>query len=257
MENRSKGLFFRSPEEKMVAVLGGQYYQKYVNNKTVNKGFAVMSDKRLYLRGKCYNITEGKSGAGSYQKTHKEKDIDIRDVIGIGFEEGSGNLWIILSLVVLLFAPIACYIAFLTLEDYVIEHASEIGTRYLEEYINVRAQSMLILGAVVFVSLLIYCAYMYAKNARAYITIQYVGGATAFLQRWYAANEVAKFEDLFHKIKDSVTTVNNKVVVSKPETIPTQKASVADEISKLNDLLAQGVISQEEFDKVKKGLLGI
>lgn len=259
MENKGMGLF-HSPEEKMVAVLGKAFHQKYMNNGVVDKGFAVMSDKRLYLRGKCYNTIEGKSGAGRYHKTNREKDIEVKDVISMDFEEGSGTLWIVLSLVVLLLAPVVCYLAFLVLEDRLIDYVSQTGnasTKYINEYVNSRVRIMIILLAVVFVSLLIYCAYMYIKSSKAYITIQYVGGGTAFLQKWYTDDEVEEFENLLHQIRDGATARSNMAVASRPETIPIQKASVADEISKLNELLAQGILSQEEFDKAKKELLGL
>ena len=259
MENKGMGLF-HSPEEKMVAVLGKAFHQKYMNNGVVNKGFAVMSDKRLYLRGKCYNIIEGKSGAGRYHKTNKEKDIEVKDVIGMDFEEGSGTLWIVLSLVVLLLAPVVCYLAFLVLEDRLIDTVSQTGnasTQFINEYVNSRVRSMIILLLVVFVSLLIYCAYMYLKSSKAYIAIQYVGGGTAFLQKWYTDDEVEEFENLLHQMRDKAAIDNNIAVASKRGTVPSQKGSVADEISKLNELLAQGIISQEEFDKAKKGMLGL
>ena len=259
MKNESMGLF-RTPEERMVAVLGKVNHQKYMNNRAICKGFAVMSDKRLYLRGKCYSVTESKNGAGRYHKTNKEKDIEMKDVIGIDYEQNSGTLWIVLSLVVLLLAPIVCYMAYLVLEDRLIDYVSQMGTasiNYINEYVNTRVRSMIIFLVVVFVSLVMYCAYMYIKSSKAYITIQYVGGRTAFLQNWYTDDEIEEFETSLHQIRDKAMTDNNIAAASKFGTIPTQRASVAEEISKLNELLAQGILSQEEFDKAKKELLGL
>ena len=39
--------------EKIISVLGNNAIQKFLSTGTLGNGFAVLSDKRLYFRGKC------------------------------------------------------------------------------------------------------------------------------------------------------------------------------------------------------------
>ena len=52
----------------------------FLANGTLKRGFAVISNKRVYFRGSCY------SGQGkSLVKTNEERTVDIKDVTGSGF----------------------------------------------------------------------------------------------------------------------------------------------------------------------------
>lgn len=123
----------------------------------------------------------------------------------------------------------------------------------LESIFNVVFIILLVLGALFW----FYSIYMSIKETRTYITIQYAGGIVAFRQTWYSDSDMEQFQNFVHITKDSVISENSKTIASKAEIFSTQKASVADEIFKLNELLAQGILSQEEFDKAKKELLGL
>ena len=57
---------FVSPDEKVVAVLGDSYFQNFIHDRSIKKGFAVVSDKRVYFKGKLYEITNTKKGKSNY-----------------------------------------------------------------------------------------------------------------------------------------------------------------------------------------------
>lgn len=72
--------YFVNSDEKYVSSLGNGYIMNYLANGSISKGFAVISDKRVYFRGSCF------SGQGkSFHKTDEERTVDIKDVTGSGF----------------------------------------------------------------------------------------------------------------------------------------------------------------------------
>lgn len=245
MENKSM-VFFHSPEEKLVAILGKSSYQKYVSTEVVNKGFAVLSNKRLYIEGKSY---KGKNGVRGYQKTKQESNIDLCDIVSVGYEASPIYKWVL----PLLLSVICIVIG-------VIMGAAMLASIPFMGNLNSGEINEVIIYTILFVAIVllgIFCINKFVKERREFITIQYAGGVVAFEYNWFSRQEIEEFKNILYIEKDNVLSKNVETVASNVQTIPTQKVSVADEISKMNELLAQGVISQEEFNKAKKELLGI
>lgn len=72
--------YFVNRDEKYVSSLGNGYIMNFLLNKGLKRGFAVISDKRVYFRGSCF------SGQGkTLKKTDEERTVDIRDITGSGF----------------------------------------------------------------------------------------------------------------------------------------------------------------------------
>lgn len=72
--------YFVSREEKYLSSLGNGYIMNFFANGSLKRGFAVISDKRVYFRGSCF------SGQGkNLKKTDEERTVDIKDVTGSGF----------------------------------------------------------------------------------------------------------------------------------------------------------------------------
>lgn len=235
--------FFLAPNEKMVTVLGNSYLQTFLNNGDIRKGFAIVSNKRAYFRGTSYNVTEDKKGKRHLIRTHQSRVVDLRDITGVGFDSYSDEKWIILS-----FLPVLFLMFFGLLS-------------------TVGRSSKNSLTFILFICLLgvVYCWYRYFKSQRTCVIIQHAGGAIAFDKNWYTDDEIEQFQQLILIAKDKVLTENdNKSIKTTVETTLTsmmdstttmKNVSIADEIAKLNDLMTQGIISQEEFDKAKKELL--
>ena len=71
---------FASRDEKYIASLGNGYIMNYLTNKGLNKGFAFLTDKRVYFKGSCL------SGKGkSLVKTDEERTVDVKNITGSGF----------------------------------------------------------------------------------------------------------------------------------------------------------------------------
>ncbi|MCR4933537.1 MAG: SHOCT domain-containing protein [Lachnospiraceae bacterium] len=72
--------YFVSQDEQYISSLGNGYIMNFLASGTLKRGFAVISNKRVYFRGSCY------SGQGkSLVKTDEERTVDIKDVTGSGF----------------------------------------------------------------------------------------------------------------------------------------------------------------------------
>ena len=72
--------FFVSRDEKYIASLGNGYIMNYLANKSVKKGFAFITDKRVYFKGSCL------SGTGKrLVKTNEERTVDVKNITGSGF----------------------------------------------------------------------------------------------------------------------------------------------------------------------------
>lgn len=72
--------YFVSKNEKYISSLGNGYIMNFFTNGSLKRGFAIVSDKRVYFRGSCF------SGQGkTLKKTDEERTVDIKDVTGSGF----------------------------------------------------------------------------------------------------------------------------------------------------------------------------
>lgn len=72
--------YFIDGDETLVSSLGNRYIENFIANGTLENGFSVISNKRVYFRGSCL------TGNGkSFIKSDEERVVDIRDVTGSGF----------------------------------------------------------------------------------------------------------------------------------------------------------------------------
>ena len=72
--------YFVNRDEKYISSLGNGYLMNFLANGTLRRGFAVISNKRVYFKGSCF------SGSGkSLVKTDEERTVDVKDITGSGF----------------------------------------------------------------------------------------------------------------------------------------------------------------------------
>lgn len=89
--------FFVSPNEKSVAVLGNSYMENYFQKGSIKKGFAVVSDKRVYIQGNHYSVSRNARGKMKIVKSQQPRVVDLKDVIGIRIENDANNIWKVLG----------------------------------------------------------------------------------------------------------------------------------------------------------------
>lgn len=116
-------------------------------------------------------------------------------------------------------------------------------------------------GAIIFVfaililivvGIVLICKYFLQKTT--IFKIDYAGGNIGFDMRFITSDEAVKFQKDLRTCKDNVEI--NKL--NQTEQIRNyNNNSVPDELRQYNELLTQGVISQEDFEAKKKQLLNL
>lgn len=276
--------------EEIVAVLGNSYVESFLATGSAQKGYAVVTNKRVYFRGNCY-YRERKG----YKASSEVRTVDLKDVTGTGFINKRYPilklltklmlpLLIVLTFVVFvqniemvedamlgLVVPISIFSFFnLLIEPVLKENVSKgIMIRriitvlawpilFLIGYIGDNSQAYehyeIFIPAGIIISLL----NIILKFISAYINldmfeIQFAGGGIAFRTHFYSQEEISTFEKGLRKAKDNdrENHMVNNVVTENTQNVQ----SISDELKKYKELMDEGILSQEEFDEIKKNLI--
>lgn len=237
----------------------------YLANQSLSKGFAVISDKRVYFRGTCF------SGTGkNLKKTDEERTVDVKDITGSGFIYRR-YIGILLGLI----AEIIFFIFTMSLLTFLSSKKAHLNNMDIEAVIDIEtSEPMAIASATTgsvasgplsiiicilsfaIVCLLAFLAYL--KMRKTFFEIQYAGGRIAFDVSFYAKAEISDFQKQLRRAKDYVS--ENVISTNRKMTTLQAEATIhdtADDLRKYAELLKDGLISQEEYDTLKKKLLGL
>ena len=240
-----------SQHERVIAVLGKKYSEQYLKTEKCSHGFAVVSDEKIYCFGKSYNIRNNIFGKRSPRKTEQSKTIDIKDVTSIGDSVFHYRFWQIESIVclVLIIFAIICVLNGMQTGG---QQKSEVEWFITDicAATSVMVIPLLLIGMLL---RLILCAISKIKM----ITVQYNGGEIAFDIADFEVEEIEDFRKKLQSVIDKAVEERHK---AEQAVLPmahqsTSHNSRADELVKMADLLSKGLISQEEFDKMKKELI--
>lgn len=158
--------------------------------------------------------------------------------------------------------------------DSIVKLTEELIPRKLESWHNYKAEETRIhnvtflielLSGGLGISLVIACCIRiknYLLKRKTLFRIEYAGGCIAFDVSFYAKAEIDDFQKQLRRVKDFAeeTSTIKTVAVETPTQTPVQTAtqnSVPDDLRKYADLLKDGLISQEEYDAMKKKILGL
>ena len=239
---------FVSRDEKYIASLGNGYIMNYLINKSVQKGFAFLSNKRVYFKGSCL------SGTGKrLVKTNEERTVDVKNITGSGFiyKRKWGFLFAIIPL--LMAFSLISTAGMLLLNA--ISHLANSNLRYAI-YNGVASVGAGVVTAIIIAIIVKLKDYLFGRKTL--FRIEYAGGCIAFDVSFYAKAEIDDFQKQLRRTKDLAeeTATIKTVAVETPVQAPTQ-SSVPDDLRKYADLLKEGLISQEEYDAMKKKILGL
>ncbi len=224
--------FFMSPNEKMIAVLGNSYLENFLHNGIVKKGFSVVSDKRVYFQGKKYYLGEN----GEVEESYNSRVVDLRDVTGTGFDSFVDNGWLFLGVA---HGIIACLFLIGAIANFL--------------KLEMLPAMVTFIIFMVLAALVAYFVYRYFKSKLALIVIQYAGGEIGYELKWFGNQEIELFQKQLRLAKDKIVEKENASRFNEISNKTT--SSVADELSKLADLMQKGLITQEEFEKMKRELI--
>lgn len=98
----------------------------------------------------------------------------------------------------------------------------------------------------------------YVKKRKTMFQIQYAGGCIAFDVSYYAKAEIEDFQKQLRRTKDlAEQTTASYMANTNVQAVQTAGGNVSDELHKYADLLKDGLITQEEYDAMKKKVLGL
>lgn len=178
---------FVSADEEQKAVIGGGYLSNMLKTGILGKGFGVLTNRRLYYRGKCFY----KIGS-RYMKTDEDCTVDLQDITSSGFRY-TGRLWILfLAVLVLLFALNIGIVIY------------GLGSAYRHFDSSSATISLLIGGAFFLVVFLVgvglVFAYCYFKIS--IYTVTFAGGSLSIKASAYGIREVRAFDKALRQAKD-------------------------------------------------------
>lgn len=87
--------------------------------------------------------------------------------------------------------------------------------------------------------------------------IQYAGGCIAFDVSYYAKTEIDDFQKQLRRTKDLAEESAAKITVAESLVQTPARNNVPDDLRKYANLLKEGLISQEEYDAMKKKILDL
>lgn len=171
---------FVDENEKVVAALGGSYIQNYLSTGGLSRGFCVVSDKRVYFKGKCYS----KNG-NSYRAKKEEKIVDLKDITSTGFSAEMTLKWLILGCVFLFIGFMSIIIALARARSY---YGSVDFFIYL-------------FGISTIVSVVSWILYFIKRKKM--FEIAFAGGTIAFKRSGYSQQETRNFQKALRIAKDN------------------------------------------------------
>ena len=306
--------------ETVLSILGNSLAERYLKTGELGNGFAILSDKRVYFKGKCL----ARCGRTLFLPNTKEKAVDLDDITGSGFVYSknvftSFLFYLVTTAVAFALLALALLVpplGFITLFFYL----------FLFGYFFLKKEALFKIALAIPAGVpLLFFILMKACNYSLF-EISFVGGGIGFDINWYlkenekkaSAGDVikgqakftyingydyvdqvskekakaytAEFENELRMAKDRLKETNRQAAAaaaaaaaagqfayqnnsqpvyqetnqmatqsnaSQPVFSNENAASVLDTVRQLKELETQGIISNEEFEKKKKELLGL
>lgn len=207
---------FVSPEERPVAVLGNNAAETFLSTGVLGNGFAVLSNKRVYFRGRCFTRTGKRFSIRS-----EERVVDVQNITGTGFIYNDPTWLAVLATIFAAFSVLFVVAAVEKSVDWVF-------------------------ASLVSLSVAVICGVCYRAKRRTLFEISFAGGGIAFNVSWFPKEEAQFFQKNLKLVGDALKGQEKRSVGG---------FSVADELGKLAQLWAQGIITQEEYETQKRKLI--
>lgn len=215
--NQIKKLFIQ-PNEQLVAILGYSFAQSFFTRGGIKSGFAVLSDQRLYFRGKCL-LRTGKR----FSTIHEQRTVDVRNVTGTGFVY-INPIWLrVCAIILWVFGGIMTI-------GMLIYYVSPLGLLI--------GLGTALLG-VVFEAI-------YRACKRTVFEVAFAGGGIGIDASTITQQEADFFQKNLKLVGDNLRS---------QERMYGKATSEASELERYAALLEKGLISREEFEEQKRNLL--
>ena len=207
---------FHSPDEKLVAILGRGYLQSFITGHGLTKGLLLLTDRRLYQKGKRYNRTPN----GGWSSFTGSAVVDVNDITGTSY---------------------------LSLNPFGLLWASIISGILVIAFMYQYGLDSLFEGSFIIVLLPLALLMFYFLQKKRLFVVEYGGGSIALDANWFSQAELNEFQKHISLIKGSFRPT---ITSSKREEI-SQSSDQADPIQVLKSRLVEGEITPDEYHKMK------
>lgn len=243
---------FISQNEKFITSLGNGYIVNYLTEKSLSNGFAFITDKRVYFKGSCLSGTGKK-----FTKTDEERTVDIKEITGSGFtyRKKVGLLYAAIGSLIILIVALFILAVSTTPSAPAITLIEPGKSSSSQKGLSESTKSILELLAACIPSIILFNSYLFSRQTL--FRIEYAGGYIAFDASFYARAEIDDFQKQLRRAKDLAEESATKIAVTEPSVQPSTQNSVPDDLRKYAELLKEGLISQEEYDAMKKKILNL
>ncbi len=190
---------FHDPREQVRAVLGQDYLTSVLQGGNLSKSIMILTDKRIYQRGKIFEFTT----QGHLVSSAGERVVNIRDVTGTSFKEKNFPLILIGAVAFIILAMFSFIRAFNTLKHlnpgksaviYIGPSASVWKGMFMGEVLQ--SIFLLIIAGT--------CFLFYFLRRKRFFIVEYPGGAIATDARWYSQEEMREFMRALSFVKDQI-----------------------------------------------------
>ncbi len=194
---------FADANEKECSVLGEGYLYKFLTDDVLYRGFCVMTDRRLYFKGKYFQKVGRK-----FRPDKGEYTIDLKDVTSSGFTTARFGIVFFLEIlfVIVMTVLTALFLRFVEVVDHFY---------FGDETI---IESCLVLMAL---GLIAVPFYYYLKPFKAFV-IEYAGGGIAFLVPDYFEEDARMFQKALHRAKDLGALAKDSQAAVKDSQVPVE-----------------------------------
>lgn len=231
---------FVSQDEEYIASLGNGYIMNYLVNKSVKSGFAFITNKHAYFKGSCLN-----SAGQKFVVTNEERTVDIKNITGSGFSYHRQPSYLL---------RLVCMTLLVVLYYFFLPRLFE------DSLFSIDGGKYAFYGAIFFVWLVgaIICIKNYLLKRKTLFYIEYAGGRIAFDVSFYAKAEIDDFQKQLRRTKDFAEEETSlKTVLAESALDAATRHNVPAELRQYAELLKDGMITQEEYDAMKKKLLEV
>lgn len=221
MTNEQVRSAFVSEDEQLVAIMGNSIAQSFFASGRIEKGFAILSNRRLYFKGSCLM----RKGA-HFSKIREERTVDVTNITGTGFVY-SNPIWLrVLAYVFWVIGAVFLVDVFIRLmkNDDTLEILVTLGCGLVGGILEL----------------------LYRAKKRTIFEVAFAGGGIGLDARWATAQEADFFQKNLKLVSDRLKS---------EEKLYGHATSAAAELEKYASLLEKGLISQTEYDEQKRKLL--
>ena len=245
--------FYVDPNEKFVCSIGNDNNKSFLSTGSKSKGFALVSDKRVYFNGTASEL----SGKRKNRKIRISRTVDLKDVTGTDTQFGNEPVQLVVGIV---FAVLTLVFTIITI---IISSSAKNSTAAIPMIIFLIIPLLLI--SLIFII-------RYFKGRISILTISYAGGCIEFNVKGHSAGECDEFQKKLRQAKDRVAAEAESAIINamreaiagaapqRAQSQPVQEpqaaaVSSADELEKYAQLYKDGKLSEEEFKETTSRLL--